>query len=190
MAYHRKVLEAVEVAPHWEGITDPSGNRGSNDYGGDAGSFNGPSVIRVDGLDELKRLFLDTNEALGGDIPEAYIDRQVWHESQHADAARKLGAPVVTFGLRFIRVFGQELPEDGVVCAQPFFTPQFSAPVPKLHIATVLAHPTVPSIGDIADVRALGFSGIDEVAQAAIAYNKVNELPIPVPLSYDLFRDV
>ena len=80
----------------------------------------------------------------------------MYHESQHADVAIKIGAKV-----RYLMTLWNE----GDRIAYQVGTQPYGAHISKIGLAAITAYPDPPSRGDIIDILNMGYSGIQDVGR-------------------------
>ncbi len=163
MSLEAAIAHAIDTAPrvHGTGIQKI----------GSAGE-----VPRLETIEEVTAGLSYAAAVLQRCIPVEDVTR---HEGQHEYAWRAMGAHILGFGIRFVRMESDQGPYIGFA----LFVEAHAPGATKLHIAAAAAYPEDPSLGDLYLVRECGFS-LDQVAEQAIANNQVGDTYILIPLSY------
>ncbi len=190
MTNHQEILRAIEAAPTMLYSADPAEMRSQDSFGSLApdkptSPEEEVATLIVATPDNFRRLLQTIDGVLGAKRTEADIDDVVRHESAHARAALRAGAITTHYGIRFFEVVDLSGIHKPYVTTEPFTWHSFDGETPALVHASVLAHPLVPSPGDIADIQGLGYSGIGEVGQRIYEANMEYDFGLPVPLSWN-----
>lgn len=114
-----------------------------------------------------------------------YIQTVVRHEGQHADAAKKLGAKESLFGLELQRIAQSKTDTEGELTLRLAFHAAINHKVTKLGLALTKAYPSEGIEGDLRSVKALGYTGVQQLGDRALEYNRAHGPVMPIPLSYD-----
>ncbi len=151
-----------------------------------------PNEVTLDAENEagLRQLFEAYVAITDIRLDQEYIDYAQRHEYQHFDAAKMLGALSAQVGVRIFSV--QQPGQESLLSIQPFLQVQ-DFKTTKLGAALVSGYPVTPSKGDQMDIKAYGYSGIDELADRAIRLNSTRKNPAteqfyPVPLGSSLIK--
>lgn len=103
------------------------------------------------------------------------VDDIVRHEARHAFVARAVGVNYIRFTF--------DLDDEGNLSG--VWTKFSGGTIPKIAYAAIHAAPLDYSTIDLSDIRALGYSGVDDVGARVVAWNRSdNGLHIPAPLAY------
>ena len=152
-----------------------------------AGAFSDlPNEVTVDAEQDLgmKLLMEAYRDITDITLSREYIEYAQRHENQHLKAAKYLGAMSARLGVRIFNVQkpgqGSQLTIQPLLYIEDFRTTKFGA-------ALVAAYPIPTSRGDEIDIKAYGYSGIDELADMAMRRNGArknleSEQFYPVPL--------
>jgi hypothetical protein len=135
----------------------------------------------------LRRLLEAYDDIADVTIGSEYIEYAQRHENEHFKAARHLGAISARVGVRFFNV--QSPGHASEIMVQPFLR-IVDFETTKLGAALVSAYPLPPSTGDEIDVKAYGYSGVEELADRAMRRNRAGARKnqtlaqlYPIPLS-------
>lgn len=180
----RKIARAIDAAPILAPNDDMGELRGPDGFGEFAGPPPEDSTITVANEQDLRRLIARTTKLIKANLSDAYMDRMVGHEREHADAAKVVGALATQYGVRFYRISDPEDPSNHTIDFEPFTEHRFGRRTSALELAAVLAYPIEPSYGDVADVQGLGFSGVEEVGRLTAELNARYGFTVPVPKSF------
>lgn len=105
------------------------------------------------------------------------VDRIVQHEASHVRVAKQVGVEVTRFAF--------DLNQGGK--PKRLYVGMYGGTLPKLALAAIFAAPIDPSEYDLTDIAKLGYTGIENVGDRVVEWNKSNtDMHIPVPLSYPL----
>jgi hypothetical protein len=134
-----------------------------------------PSTIVVAKPEDLDKLYDEFDQFLSfngmGSIPKLVRDKEVAHETQHAEGARRLGATVTRFQLSIVGFS----PETRALAFQVGYRAQ-NFHTTRLGLAIATAYPEYRSQGDLNLIANLGYTGVEDVAKRAHA----NSLPLPL----------
>lgn len=146
-------------------------------YGDDANKVYSPSLAGLRIILELYR------QMTGHEISDEMIDSSLRHEDQHARAARIAGEVSLRYGVEIFEIESEGTSKPRIGYAP--FTNIVELTTTKLALAATYVHPVDPGMGDIQNVIDMGYDGVEDVAQRAIAYNtEAGALIIPEPLSF------
>lgn len=162
-----------------------------------------PVVINPDGFhidsgvwvptysNQYRALIRAAMEVTTGRVDGYFMEYAVQHESEHAQAAQALGATAGMFGVKFYHSRDPSSKES-VVEFRPFFAVD-NLRTTKLGSALLAGYPERPSDGDLNDVKAHGYRGIEEITVRAMQRNAKKQpderfLPVPVKGSGGLGR--
>jgi hypothetical protein len=125
-----------------------------------------PGVTYADTTDGLRALAAILNAECGGEIDPEYIEDQIRHEDQHAEAAREAGFARIRYGLGVWRErreleIGYEVTTRWQVCME-HVAPR--RPFAKLAYAAITAAPSRLSDGDESALREIGYRDAADVA--------------------------
>jgi hypothetical protein len=125
-----------------------------------------PNVTYADTPDGLRTLAAILNAECQGQIDPHYIEEQICHEGQHADAARAAGFTKIRYGLGVWRErrdldIGYEITTRWQVLMEHVAPVR---PFTKLMYAAITAAPTRLSAGDEAALREMGYRDAADVA--------------------------
>jgi hypothetical protein len=117
-------------------------------------------------------------------MDDDFIAGQSFHEGQHIQAARGLGATALMADISFARYPDSETRYLQVSTGIHRFEGT------RLGFALIIGHPSVLSDGDKANIRASNYTDVTDLARHAIEYNERHSgnrfKPYPLPLSrYD-----
>ena len=134
-----------------------------------------PFTIVVASPEDLATLYDEFDQFLSfngiGSIPKSLRDKEVAHETQHAEGARLLGATVMRFQLGIVGFS----PETRALAFQVGYRAQ-NFHTTRLGLAIVTAYPEYRSQGDLNLIANLGYAGVEDVTKRAHA----NSLPLPL----------
>lgn len=131
----------------------------------------------------LRKLLEAYADITGNALNQDYVEYTERHERLHFVAAKYLGAVSARAGILIERL--EQPGRASRLSALPFLKlPNFKTT--KLGAALILGYPLPPSPGDMVDIKAYGYSGIEEIADIAmrrnIARKNASGLFYPVPL--------
>lgn len=119
-------------------------------------------------LDGLRELAAELSASCQGDIDPDYLEGQVLHEHEHAEAARAAGFAKVRYGL-YTRREREDLPDGGYSVTTHWQTriehAAPSGPVTKLAYAGILIAPCRLSPGDEKGLRVMGYRDAEDVRE-------------------------
>lgn len=125
-----------------------------------------PNVTYADTPAGLRLLVADLNAECQGDIDPDYIEDQIRHEDDHAEAAREAGFSKIRYGLGIWRE-RRDLDIGYQVTTRWQVLMEHVAPVrpfTKLMYAEITAAPRRLSVGDEAALREMGYRDAADVA--------------------------
>ena len=202
--YEKELLGALEYTPveilslsaslvHEDGV-DTSHNRHNlvaafdDDFvlGVNMGWRTPLNSVAVSGEEEFAQMLeiaVDLANVQGYDIEDT-----VRHESGHTEAWKSVGATTCRYEVSMVKIaYSEEELQAGKY--EVGFQPRSLATdilVPKLAVAAMNVRPYDPSEPDVAAATSLGYSGVQEIGDRILRYNKEHpDRPLLLPLSYE-----